>query len=281
MNNLDFSFKDLYGVKLKSTYNMKLNGQDVEENETIAFFNSIQIANIDEIVKRTVARGGRDNPRHVFWETTDSIKMNFVNGVFSKTQFALLTNSNLFELDSQKEIAVDYREKTESNSEGIITLKYRPANFLFCYDVRTGQKIPWNLVSENQLDIGDSYKEVIVDYQRLLLTGGNGIVLGENAIKGYLSLEAKTRIKDDMTGEDCVGIIKIPRLKLVSNLSLRLGRNANPNAINFAIEGYPVGDKGFKRVIEFYFLDDYDWDYIEDHDDKEENEEYDLINDRH
>ena len=280
MNNLDFSFKDLYGVKLKSTYNMKINGQEVEENETIAFFNSIQIANIDEIVKRATARGGINNYRQVFWETTDKINMTFINGVFSKTQFSLLTNSKIFPLEQNKEIAIDYREKNESNENGIITLKYRPANFLFCYDLETGEKISWNIISENQIQISDSYKEVIIDYQRLINTNGNGIVLGENAIKGFLTLEAKIKIKDDVTGEDHYGIIKIPKLKLVSDLSLRLGRNANPASGAFSIEGYPIGEKGNMRVMEFYFLDNYDWDY-EDHEDLSENEEYTCINDRH
>lgn len=279
MNNLDFSFKDLYGVKLKSTYNMKINGQEVEENETIAFFNSIQIANIDEIVKRTTARGGYGNYRHVFWETQDKVNMTFTNGVFSKTQFALLTNSKLFELDSNKEIAIDYREQAVADENGIITLKYRPANFLFCYNIATGQKISWNLISPNQLQVEPDI-EVIIDYQRLINTGGSGIVLGENAIKGFLSLEAKTRIKDDVTGGFHTGIIKIPKLKLVSDLSLRLGREANPNTARFAIEGYPTGEKGNMRAIEFYFLDDYDWDYC-DHVDVKEDEEYALIKDRH
>lgn len=280
MNNLDFSFKDLYGLKLKSTYNMKINGHEIEENEAIAFFNSIQIANIDEIVKRTTTRGGYNNLRHVFWETTDSIKMTFTNGVFSKTQFALLSNSKIFNLDSTKEIAVDYREQVESDENGVIVLKYRPANFLFCYDLETGQKMHWGLISENQLTIGEPFKQVVVDYQRLIQTGGNGIVLGENEIKGFLSLEAKTRIKDDVTGDFHAGIIKIPKLKLVSDLSLRLGRNANPNSASFTIEGYPTGEKGNMRVIEFYFLDDYDWGFLE-HNDLKEDEEYALINDRH
>lgn len=280
MNNLDFSFKDLYGIKLKATYNMEINGQMIEENETIAFFDSIQIADIKETVKRTTVRGGFDNYRHVFWESTDKININFTKGTLSKTQFAFLSNSNIFELDKGKEIAIDYREQTESNANGIITLKYRPANFLFCYDLETGQKISWSLISENQLQISENFKEVIVDYQRLVKTGGSGIVLGENAIKGFLSLEAKTKIKDDVTGQDHIGIIKIPKLKLVSDLSLRLGRNANPNVANFAIEGYPTGEKGNTRVIEFYFLDEYDWDFI-NHSDLEEDEEYALINDRH
>ena len=45
---------------------------------------------------------------------------------------------------------------------------------------------------------------------------------------GFLELEGKTRVKDDTSGLITTGIIKIPKLKLMSGLSIRLGAQANP-----------------------------------------------------
>jgi len=52
------------------------------------------------------------------------------------------------------------------------------------------------------------------------------VTVGEKLIKGYLQLEGKTRVKDDITGKTHTAILRIPRLKLVSDLSMRLGREA-------------------------------------------------------
>jgi hypothetical protein len=49
------------------------------------------------------------------------------------------------------------------------------------------------------------------------------VKVGRRLIEGYLRLEGKTRLKDDNTGQVVTGLIVIPRLKLMSDLSMRLG----------------------------------------------------------
>lgn len=74
----DFNFKELYEVSLKATYPIEVGGKKIEVGETIASFDRIQIANLQEIKQSTAARGGFDNRGHVFWETTKEVKINFV-----------------------------------------------------------------------------------------------------------------------------------------------------------------------------------------------------------
>jgi hypothetical protein len=52
-------------------------------------------------------------------------------------------------------------------------------------------------------------------------------------------LEGKSRVKDDITGKTHTVLLRIPRLKLVSDLSMRLGREAGPLLANFAAIAYP------------------------------------------
>jgi hypothetical protein len=40
------------------------------------------------------------------------------------------------------------------------------------------------------------------------------------ALEGFLQLEGKTRVKDDEDGRIKTGILKIPKLKLLSDLSM-------------------------------------------------------------
>lgn len=89
----DFGFKELYEVSLNATYSIEVGGNILEVGETVALFDRIQIANFQEIKNVTSANGGFNNRVHIVWENTKEIKINFTQGVFSKTQFALMTNA--------------------------------------------------------------------------------------------------------------------------------------------------------------------------------------------
>jgi hypothetical protein len=45
MNNSEYSLKELYDVVIKATYPIEINGKTLLENETLAIFDKIQIAN--------------------------------------------------------------------------------------------------------------------------------------------------------------------------------------------------------------------------------------------
>ena len=57
-------------------------------------------------------------------------------------------------------------------------------------------------------------------------------------------------------GKDITGIIEIPKLKLVSGLSMILGQNASPIVPRFKAIGYPVGVRGNSEVLRITFLSD-------------------------
>ena len=51
MNNSEYSLKELYDVVIKATYPLEINGKTILENETIAAFDKIQVANFKEAVE--------------------------------------------------------------------------------------------------------------------------------------------------------------------------------------------------------------------------------------
>jgi hypothetical protein len=69
-------------------------------------------------------------------------------------------------------------------------------------------------------------------------------------------LEGKSRVKDDITGKTHTVLLRIPRLKLVSDLSMRLGREAGPLLANFSAIAYPESVGRDKKIMEMLFLDD-------------------------
>lgn len=253
MENL-FSFKDFENVSLKATYDLEIGSKKISKGEVIAYFDRIQIANLKEEIARVSANGGFDNRARVYWETTQEITLNFKQGVFSSIQLALLLNSHLIE-GQYEEVLCSIREILESNSEGIITLAHSNVNNIFVYNKLTGERIEPVLIDENKITIDESFCEVIVDYNFMERSDNKIYLLGQNLLNGFVELEGTTRIKDDTTGKVVTGIIKIPKLKLMSNLSIRLGANATPFAGEFQAVGIPIGARGNSRVGEFIILD--------------------------
>ena len=73
---------------------------------------------------------------------------------------------------------------------------------------------------------------------------------------GFLSLEARTKIQEDETGIIRSGILKVPKLKLVSDLTITLGKSSSPTVATFKAVGHPSGVRGRERVMELVFLEE-------------------------
>ena len=253
----EFGLKELYDVKIKTTYPIEINGVNIEKGEVVSAFDKIQIANFNEIKNRTTAHGGYlDTPR-IFWEDTKEIQINFTQGVFSKVQYALMANANLIKEKIDTGMEISNRENLESDENGKIHLSHTPAGKIFIY-TKTGEKITNFIQGKDSVtyDIFMPYTDVIVDYTYLYKNKATIMVVGQSLISGFLKLEGKTRVKDDTTGQTKTGIIKIPKLKLVSDLSMKLGENATPLVGRLNAVAVPAGTRGNPVVMELVFLDD-------------------------
>ena len=256
MNN-EFSLKELYDVRLKATYPIEIGNCKFAPGETIAFFDKLTLANFQEIQQVASAKGGYGNQGKVFWTTTKEVQLVFHQGIFSRTQFALMTNAKLLKFSSEA-IPISCREThdIEIGGDCKIELRQEPLN-LFCYDENyqaiSPKSCTGRFVVFNQEDEG---KTVIIDYEYNYTNGHQKATIGRELISGFISLEGKTRVKDDITGQTKTGIIKIPKLKIMSSLSMVLGTNANPVVGSFQAIGLPVGAKGNTTVMEIDFLND-------------------------
>ena len=248
------SFKVLENVHLKATYDIEANGVSFKAGESIAIFDKIQISNFNEIKEYVAARGGFDNRGHVFWETTRAMQFTFSQGVFSKTQFGLLNNAKVIQVSNEEPLLITYDDELESDQIGILRPTKTPVDQIFVYDKETGTRLDWQ-PSGGSFKINDAYKDVIMRYHYNYTNGAAVAKIGQQFLQGYLELEGKTRIKDDTSGLVTTGIIKIPKLKLMSGLSMRLGAQANPVVGNFRAEGVPVDSRRNSYVMEIYFLD--------------------------
>ena len=249
-----FSLKELYDVRIKTTYPIEINGKQLEIGETIAMFDRIKIANFEEIKSFIAARGGYNNEGRVFWEDEKEIRIDFQQGIFNTAQLSLMNNAKLLENKENTLLTITKRELNQSNGEGNIFLEETPLGNVFIYD-ENGNKLSYSQ-EENRLKIDETYCRVIVDYEYKYKGNSQSILVGRPLIQGFLSLEGKTRVKEDITGQVKTGIIKIPKLRLMSELSMRLGQDAVPVMGSMTISGLPSGVKGSKKVMELIILEE-------------------------
>lgn len=249
-----FSFKELYDVSLKATYPFDFGDRHISKGEVVAMFDKIIIANFKEVTSHITAHGGYNDATLVSWETTKEININFTQGVFSKEQFSLLNNARLLENANIGRPLISKREKTNSDENNQIQLEFSPVD-LFVYD-ENYQKIEYEKVSEKIISVDKPYKKVIIDYTYEYDNKVSAVKIGQKLLSGYLELEGKIHYKDDELGHVRTGIIKIPKLKLVSELSMKLGEYASPIVGSMNAIGYPIGIRGRQIVMEIFFLED-------------------------
>ena len=253
----EFGFKELYDVFIKATYPIEINGKTFVENETIANFDKIQLANFNEETSFVSANGGFDNRARVWWERTKDVKLEFTQGIFSRTQFALLNNLKVLKKAENVPIYVPVRETCESTEEGDVVFSHIPCEPLFVYNVNTGAAITdYTVVNDHTINITAAYTSVLLDYLYEYTNGSSTFIVGSQLTNGTFVLIGKTKVKDDITGQVKTGIIRIPKLKLMSDLSMRLGTQANPVVGRMSAMAIPVGDRGRQYVMEMEILND-------------------------
>jgi len=254
----EFGMQELYFVQLKSTYPIEIKGINFAAGEVIAAFDNILLANFKEIHQEAAAQGGYQNRKLAIWNRTEGVDLTFAQGIFSKTQLSLMNNMRIISLNENQIVRIAQRDELETDEEGKITLTHVPINsWIFVYNKETGEKLTGlSMIDERTLQTPLVYQEVIVDYEYAYDNGADVSFVGEDIFEGFLSLEGRTRIKDDETGKTHTAIIYIPKLKITSDFELTLGQNAQPVVGKFKATALSVGEAKHSKALEIYYLDE-------------------------
>ena len=285
--------KELYDVSIRLNSPLEFNGRKFNTNETLLLFETAEIADITERKSSVQARGGYHNNALINWETDKEMNFAISHGVLSPVSWALLSNSKI---EMPKTKSVSYNELVhiiEDNDYYYVDLKYKPNHcnciigaqgnpcneplpmgrrpelmlkplppsrekFIFVYDQETGQRIDDFEIYENRLFFKRPYRKVYVDYTFEYEDKIKVIKVGDRLFNGFLSLTGKMSVKDEISGEVTTAILEIPKIKLSSNLSMRLGKNYDSSTVSdFFFTGYP--DENIRRekqsVCKITFLD--------------------------
>lgn len=283
--------KELYDVSIRLNNPVEIGKKKYDINEAILTFKTAEIAQVQEKKRNIAATGGYHNNPLVFWEIDKEVDFSITHGVLSPISWAVLSNS---QLKNPTYKSVSYQETlhtTEDEKYCYIKLKYYPntvdgiigaqpnpefeplpmgrrpelmlkplppskKRWIFCYDVETGLPIRQFQIYGDKIFFQQSYREVMVDYTFTYEDKIKVLEVGNRLFDGFLRLDGKMSVKDEKSGEVTTAILELPKIKLSSSLSLRLGKNYESSVVSdFFLTGYPEDDKKDGTVAKITFLD--------------------------
>lgn len=264
-----FGIKELYDVEIKLRNLLDIDGTTYEPGETLIKFDKLSIASFSQQKEVTEYSGGHDDLPLIFSEFDSEFQLNFSNGITNLIEWALISNSKikttvesisvqevLNQTISEEYLYADLKHmpnadqfvlaaQANPNNEPLpmgrrneLSLKLvnkNPNKFLFLYD-NNMKRIPSNeyLILSNRIYFTNSYPKVFVNYTSNF--DCKKIENGDRLNNLFYSLSAKTTLKLEENGKTQTMVIKMPKIKILSNLNFNLGENlTNPSNCNFSI----------------------------------------------
>lgn len=280
--------KELYDVSIRLNRPVELSNRKYNINETILSFKTVELAQIQERKREVQARGGTNNNPLINWEIDKEMNFAVQHGVLSPVSWSLLSNSQMKE-PKFKSVCFKEEVKTiEDDRYCYVELKYCPnscevklgaqpnpdneplpmgrredlmlkpllptkTKWIYVYDNETGLPVYEFQIYGNKLFFNKPYREVTVDYTFTYEDKIKVIEVGNRLLNGFLRLDGKMSVKDEKSGEVTTAILELPKIKLSSNLSMRLGMNYDSSTVSdFYFTGYPGEDS--KTVANITFL---------------------------
>ena len=130
--------------------------------------------------------------------------------------------------------------------------------FIFVYDCDSGKRIFDFEIYQNRLFFKSLCRRLYVDYTFEYEDKIKVSRVGDRLFNGFLSLTGKMSVKDEKSGGVATAILEIPKIKLSSSLSMRLGKSYDESTVSdFFFVGYPEENvrREKQSVCKITFLD--------------------------
>ena len=254
---------------------MQFGSRKIEVGEPVLYFEDVSIATLQERSKLVLARGGWENQPRVTWEERSEVEFRLLDGVMSQLSFSVLLDSVLTTPEKDEpllvplkegptELKVYHDEATDKNYYGIYLTQnpiLYPTKKVFIFEYTRGREQKkvygelWHpkdkldnsrtlnfiaLHDENGKPLeANTDKEYVVDYYYEYGDEALIYTISKERFNGLFSLEGKFYAKDENEGLNYTNLIYMPKVRIVSDISLRLGERADPVVSAFNIIGLP------------------------------------------
>ena len=275
-----FGHKELYEVVLRAKTPMRFGDRYIEADEPVLYFDNIQMSVLSEQNRPVFARGGWANMPRVIWDDRQEVQFQMVDGVMSSVGMSMLLSANVISEQDKQPLYIHMKEgPLEFSVNNVVQIKHWPILypekkvFIFDYDRGAIQQKLYgkeyiSSSDQNKLDNNEIEKNDIVP-RIAIFTDKNCTIAAEKSRKyvvdyyykyedealiysvqkerfnGLFTLEAKFYSKDENEGKRYTNVLYMPKVRIVSNINLRLGERADPTVSTFNIIGLPetVGDQ--------------------------------------
>lgn len=253
---------------------MQIGSRKIEEGEPVIYFDDIKMSALTEQDNMIIAHGGWGDIPHVVWDERSEITFQLSHGVMSQIEMSLWLGTNAVKKTDRK-IYVPKREgPLELDSQHRLYLKHWPylengkKAFIYGYDRQNiqrkmygkrifglndgfGEERPCIEVYEDKgLEIpADTDDQYVVDYYYEYKDEALTYAIQQERFNGLFTLEAKFYSKDENEGIEYTNILYMPKVKIASDINLRLGERADPTVSTFNIIGLPETTGEFKNLI--------------------------------
>lgn len=263
----ELGVKDLETVCLKTRERVVFGNRILEPGEPVLYFDNVQIALLSEQVTPVMARGGWGNEPLVIWEDRRETVFSFTNGTLNAVSFNLLLNANMLQANEAEPLFMVEKD-LETDEQGNVQLKWLPnldkKFFAFYYDLNNIQKkieVKPTIVDEKLhiISFGNeyAYKTILCDYY---FNYNKDVILYSMARERFTnlySLEATFLMKDENDGLLHTGLLRMPKVRVVSNINLRMGERADPSVSTFNVIAIPESKGNRESVVcEVLYLDE-------------------------
>lgn len=271
-----FGHKELYEVVLRAKVPMQFGSRYIEAEEPVLYFNNVNMSLLTEQNKPIFARGGFGNMPRVIWDERSEVQFQMVEGVMSSVGMSILLSANVISEQDKDPLYIHMKEGPKPCSfSNVLDLKHWPVEyptkktFIFEYDRDAiqqkiyGKKYRTDLTVEEK----DDYPRIQIfsdkNCQNPITNGGNFVIdyyykyedealiysVEKERFNGLFTLEGKFYSKDENEGQNYTNILYMPKVRIVSNINLRLGERADPTVSTFNIIGLPETVGNQKNLI--------------------------------
>ena len=274
-----FGVKELYEVVLRAKTPMQFGARKLEADEPVLYFENISISTLTQQASPIMARGGWANLPRVIWEDRSEVQFTLSEGVMSSISMGILLSSKMVD-KGDSELLVSRREGPfELNSDNRLFLRDWPVGhekkktFIYEYERDVAQKKVYGkrihgipdpfepqkerpcieVYEDKELTtLADTNKQYIVDYYYEYQKEALIYTIQKERFNGLFTLEGKFYSKDENDGLNYTNLIYMPKVRVVSDISLRLGERADPTVSVFNIIGIPenMGNEKKSLILE-------------------------------
>lgn len=253
-----FGTKELSEVVLKAKVPMQFGSRRLEQGEPVLYFENVELSILSERNSPIMARGGWSNMPRVIWEDRSEVTFSLREGVMSSISMGILLSANMTERKDSETLLIPKREGPFSlENDDTFVLEHMPIFppkkkvFIYEYERDVAQKKVYGELLETTTDLmgeihprirvkdADATKQYMVDYYYEYKDKALVYLIQKERFNGLFTLEGKFYSKDENEGLNYTNLIYMPKVRVVSDINLRLGKRADPTTSVFNIVGMP------------------------------------------